>query len=340
MKRVFKLAGILSVMCWCISFVSFAQDGRRELMPSFHGNPDGFLLKQAELTFELIDATLKNNPPETGESPVRKLALHTLDGLLHETKYDHSEPLQAFMSARIEAALHDLSTPVDEGLKIYKLYNHSFVVRSKTVTIAFDLYRGAGLIRDSLMQAIVDQCDIMFVTHLHRDHADPEVAEMFIRAHKPVWAPPNLWEDNPSINHIRSEKMLSAEARLNGGTIHVSVLPGHQGDLINNVYCVTTPEGLSVVHTGDQHQGKDMEWIAKVKDEIGDLDVLLVNCWTLKMNEVVDSFDPILVVPGHENEMGHNIDQREPYWLSYWKMSQINKPYVLMGWGEFYTYKR
>ena len=41
----------------------------------------------------------------------------------------------------------------------------------------------------------------------------------------------------------------------------------------------------------------------------------------------------------HENEMGHSIDHREPFWLTYQKMEKINKPSLIMGWGEWYLYR-
>lgn len=310
------------------------------IAPTWRSNPEALLNKQAALTFDLVESTLEANPPTKEQSLARKLALYNIDGLVHEKKYDQSDAFLGFMNTRIEGALEAMKIPVVDGMKIYKLYNHGFVLRTKSVSIAFDLYQGKNLVEDSLMQAIVDQSDILFVSHLHQDHADTKVAEMFIKAGKPVWAPTNVWEDNPSVNHIRSEEILDTEASLPGGTIKVKVLPGHQGDIMNNVYHVTTPEGYSMVHTGDQFNEEDLEWVSGIKEEIGQLDVLLVNCWTLRLDEFAAGFDPKLVVPGHENEMGHTVGHREPYWQSYLLMEDMNRPYVLMTWGEFYEYNR
>ena len=127
--------------------------------------------------------------------------------------------------------------------------------------------------------------------------------------------------------------------------------PGHQGaETQNNVPIVFTPENLSFVQTGDQWDGgNDFDWIDAVR-EYHQVDVLLPNCWTMDIARVVKGFHPQLVITGHENEMGHTIDKRVPYWLSYerkigsdsyggTRTEGYGKPLVVMTWGESYHYK-
>ncbi|MBW8332331.1 MAG: MBL fold metallo-hydrolase [Prolixibacteraceae bacterium] len=326
----------LCVVCVSISVLSIAQDQKEQPTLASRDKIETLLFKQAAIMFDLIDHTLKEYPPEIGQPIVRKHALYNLDALFHETRYDQSPELHQFMAKRIAVALADLSHPLEDGMKIYKLYNHGFVVRTPTVTVAFDLYTGKGLIADSLMQAIVDKCDILFVTHFHKDHADKQVAEMFIKATKPIWAPTNLWEDNAQVQHIRCDKLTEREIKIKNSLLKVTILPGNQGQVMNNIYEITTPEGFNVIHTGDQHSEKDMEWLSKIGRQIPAPDVLIVNCWTKNLSVFLNDFNPKLVITGHENELGHSIDHREPYWLSFQKLEQINKPYVLMTWGEYY----
>ncbi len=330
----------LCVVCACISARSIAQNKNMQPEMVSWGHADALLSRQATSMFGLIDYTLKEYPPETGQPIARKLALYNLDALLHDTRYDQSPVLHQFMTKRMMSALKDLSCPTDGGLKIYKLYNDGFVVRTKTVTVAFDLFSGKGLIADTLMQAIVNQCDVLFITHLHEDHADKQVADLFIKAQKPVFAPANLWADNSSVQHIRSEKVMEQKIKIGNNTLLVNVLPGHQDQLINNIYEVITPEGYRVIHTGDQYNEEDMEWLSQINKQIPAPDVLLVNCWTMRLSVLVDNFNPKLVITGHENELGHSIDHREAYWLSFQKLEQINKPYVVMTWGEYYKFSR
>ena len=59
---------------------------------------------------------------------------------------------------------------------------------------------------------------------------------------------------------------------------------------------------------------------------------------------------PELVITGHENEMGHAIDHREPYWLTYQRKVGSDRfggsrligydvPLLVMTWGEAYHYR-
>jgi hypothetical protein len=171
-----------------------------------------------------------------------------------------------------------------------------------------------------------------------------------------VVAPPDVWEDKPiysEITHLRREPHTLQVLPLQTvqKEIKVVVYPGHQGtEIQNNVSLVITPEGLSFSQMGDQSNGDDFEWI----DEVGahhSVDVLMPNCWTTDIVRVAKGFDPKLVITGHENEMGHTIDHREPYWLTYQRQTGSDRfggsrdvgydyPLILMTWGESYHYKR
>ena len=113
---------------------------------------------------------------------------------------------------------------------------------------------------------------------------------------------------------------------------------------------VFTPEDISFVQTGDQWDGgNDFDWI----DAVGQhhrVDVLMPNCWSMDIVRLIQGFDPQLVITGHENEMGHTIDKRVPYWLTYERKTGsdsyggsrtegYDKPLVVMTWGESYHYK-
>ena len=113
-----------------------------------------------------------------------------------------------------------------------------------------------------------------------------------------------------------------------------------------NVPLVVTPEGLTVAHFGDQSHPDDFAWI----DDVGRhhrVDVVLPNCWTTDIVRTVAGFRPAVVITGHENEMGHTIDHREPYWLTYQRQTGSDRfggskevgydtPLILMTWGRAY----
>ena len=319
----------------------------QEKTTPFWGKQEVYLINQTEKTFHLVDALLKENLPSSGNPALaRKAALQLLDGIFHDTCLDGSETLSRFMESRLSGLLEDMQKPLEEGMKVYKLYNDGFIVKTKSVTVAFDLYRGGAmkkspsLISDKTMQAIVARCDIMFLSHNHPDHIDPVVVKMFTDMGKQVIAPNNSLVGNELVTHIRSEQIIDREFKTKGGKLDVKILPGHQSELINNIHVVTTPEGFTFAHTGDQYNEEDLTWLLDVKTKIPALDVLLINCWANRLSDTIEGFDPKLVITGHENELGHTIDHRESYWTSFIKLEDVKKPSCLMTWGEVYWYKR
>lgn len=318
----------------------------QEKTAPFWGKQEVYLMNQTEQTFQVVEALLKENPPSAGKPALgRRAALQLLDGVFHDTRLDGSETLSRFMESRLSGLLEDLQKPVGKGMKVYKLYNDGFIVKTKSVTVAFDLYRGGAmkespsLISDKTMQAIVAQCDIMFLSHNHPDHIDPAVVKMFTDMGKQVVAPSNSLTGNESVTHIRSEQIIDQTFQTKGGKLSVKILPGHQSELINNIHVVTTPEGFTFAQTGDQYNKEDLAWLLDVKSQIPSLDILLINCWANRLSDTIEGFSPKLVLTGHENELGHTIDHRESYWTSFIKLEDVKRPNCLMTWGEVYWYK-
>lgn len=340
MKKSLLLILVLS----CCMFVQ-AQQANKPMW----GKQDVYLATQTEKTFSLINEILtqkKNLPSKKAPSLERKAALYLLDGILHDTRMDGSPTISKFVEDRYEVMVEDMKKPVKKGIKVYKLFNDGFVVKTKSVTVAWDIYRGGkmketpSLISNEVIQKVVDQCDIMFLSHNHGDHVDKVVVNMFLDANKPVVAPTNVLKKNEKIIHTRSEEIVEREfVAANGVKLQTTILPGHQDKMINNIYVVTTPEDHTFAQTGDQWNKEDLSWILDVHKHIQPIDVLMINCWANSLPETIDGFDPKCVIFGHENELGHTIDHREAYWLSYDKLEPINREKCLMTWAEWYWYK-
>lgn len=321
-----------------------------------------FLNSQAEALLGQASRVFSSYPPAWPEPEARKSALLLLDGVLHDVYAPSRPPVQEFFHSRMNKAVDEIEkAEIHEGARIWKLYNHGFVVRTKSVTIGFDLVSGrsSGIqefsVSDELMSRLVTQCDVLFVSHYHGDHAEESVAQLFINQGKPVVAPEDVWRDKAFYEDlVHPDRVPHAEQKLsvqNGQqNLKVVVYPGHQGsDIENNVYLVYTPEGLTFSQMGDQSNDDDFRWI----DEVGlrhRVDVLLPNCWTSDIVRVASGFDPVLIITGHENEMGHTIDHREPYWLTYQRREGSDRfggsrdvgyhtPLILMTWGESYHFK-
>ncbi len=324
----------------------------REVDPNrnYWGDLDAFYNRQAEVSLEAVEEALIRFPPRIPESLVRRMALLLLDGVFHEPGAPERPAVQAFFHDAMEQAADELeSTRPTRGSMIWKLYDHGFVARTSSVTIGFDLVRGtsAGVdeftLPDDIMERIIDQCDVLFISHRHRDHADYRVAQSFLDRGRPVVAPVEIWADSTlhgSITHLTPQAHEIQTLSVRGGMVDLQVVvyPGHQGaDIPNSVFLIMTPEGISICQTGDQSNRDDFSWIDEVSLHHS-VDILLPNCWTTDIDRLTRGFDPQLVITGHENELGHSVDHREPYWLTWDRLSLTNYPLLVMTWGESFHY--
>jgi L-ascorbate metabolism protein UlaG (beta-lactamase superfamily) len=360
--------------------IAAASAWAEKIDPRLTDDDDAYMSRQAEALLAEVSATLARVPPAVPESPDRRLALLLFDGVLHDQYAPNRPAVQRFYHAQIERAIAAMeNTRVTDGAVIWKLYNHGFVVRTATVTLAFDVYRGAPGFRvddaakgrtivpspgfplsDDLAARLVRQCDVLFVSHRHEDHADPWIARAFLDQGKPVVAPADTFEGLPihdRVTHLKREAHVIQRLPVQDGArvLDVVVYPGQQyqgSGLPNNVVLVFTPEGMSFAHNGDQindpypQYQADYAWIDKVRDHHR-VDVLMTNCWTDDIYRFTRGFDPKLVLPGHEDELGHQMWDRVPYWgdaeylhLTYPQLLKSKYPVLAMTWGESYHYLR
>ncbi len=329
--------------------------------PYLNEKGNAYMNRQGKMFLDEINKSLTQYSPQYPMPRERYTALLLLDAVLHDPFAAYRPPVQAFFHKRMESLLHQIeNTKVEKGAIIWKLYNMGFIVRTATVTLAFDLVRGNSArskdfeLSDKIMNRFVHQCDALFISHRHSDHIDLGVAQEFIRQGKPVVAPPQVWKDKPIYNqivHLKREAGIKQKLEIQNGVrkLNVVIFPGHQMSKIeNNVSLVFTPEGLSFAHMGDQINENefmvDYQWIDKVAEQ-HHVDVLMPPCWTNEIYRIVKGFDPELVIPGHENELGHPIDDRVPFWgdseyleLTYPQLKNSDYPLLLMTWGESYHY--
>ncbi len=260
-------------------------------------------INRTKSALDQVTELLKRYPPAIEEPMERRAAMLMIDGILHEEHAAHRASVQEFLHSSILKAVMELeNTDITKGARIWKMYNHGFVIRTATVTFGFDLVRAHSAraegfsIEGALMRRLIDQCDAMFISHRHGDHADAWVARALIDQGKPVVAPPEVWKDEEihvKITHLERDPniMQFLNIQKNKQVLKVVVNPGHQGkDIENNVTMVITPEGLSFAHTGDQSgPERDWDWIDASGAQY-QLDVLLPNCWTPNIHRMVAWF--------------------------------------------------
>lgn len=318
---------------------SFAQ---KEL--SYTEKEVNYVQNQVTRAYALVDSVLLVTPPTTENTLDRRMALMAVDLIVHDKLNDMMPSMFAYMNRRISRVADELEQPVTNGARIFKLYNDSFIVKTASVTVAFDLIPGGvsaaePFIPDSVMQRLVNACDVLFISHEHGDHANRTVARMFTAQNKPIVAPTSTWNGlSPNVMNLRPEKPTDYTINLSGNrSLKARIIPGHQHPMDNNINHITTPEGIRVMHTGDQYGKGDLEWLARIKEST-QTDVLLVNCWTTSPQVLISGVAPKLVIPGHEDELCHTITHREPHWLTWERMAAIDFPKVYMTWGEWFDY--
>ena len=330
--------------------------------PQLSQKDNDYLNRQAAVFLDSVQSILVEYPavPSTEESRERGLAKLLMDAVFHEHYAAFRKPAQQFYHRRINTVIQELEhTKVEKGARIWKMYDMGFIVRTKSVTLAFDLVSGItsgsenfALNKDEINR-LAQQCDVLFISHRHEDHAEKKVAKMFISQGKPVVAPEQLWPDDPIFNQITHLERVAWEIqklKLAHKTLDVVIFPGHQMRSIdNNVALVTTPEGITIAHLGDEiNEGDfmiDFKWMDKVAQKYN-VDIMMPTAWTTDIFRIVRGFNPKLVLPGHELELGHTVWDRLPFWgdekylgLNYSELKQSKYPVVVMVWGESYHYK-
>jgi L-ascorbate metabolism protein UlaG (beta-lactamase superfamily) len=313
--------------------------------PELKDAPDEWLGR----SFAWVDATLAQHPPGITEHPVRRAALIRLDDILHIESAPQKPLVQRHFTGRMDRALAEIeNTRVISGMRVWKLYDHGFLIRSAQATFAIDIVPGApGIAGFRVSQAWVEriaaQADALFISHWHDDHASEEVAQAFLALGKPVVAPPGLWKDKAiSAKLTYPERKVDVVHRV--AKFQAIAFPGHQGSrVLNNNYLITTPDGFTVMHTGDQsvdaETQRDWDWISQVGHR-HHVDVYLPNCWMDHLDRAVRGVNPRLVITGHENEMAHTVPHREDYTQTFNRLHGIPYPALVMTWGESYLYQK
>jgi L-ascorbate metabolism protein UlaG (beta-lactamase superfamily) len=329
----------------------FVSSPRRILVPpELLDAPDEWI----DRSLQWVESILEHYPSGNPEIPVRRAALIRLDDILHIKSAPAKPLVQQFYRMRMERAIAEIEhTKVTDGMRIWKLYNHGFLIRTPTVSFTFDIVPGTrepGFnVSKELLERLANQSDATFISHLHGDHANQEVARIFLDKHKPVIAPEGLWSDVPDLaSRLTYPKRSVSEVHdipiQNGERVlKVVSYPGHQGKaVLVNVNLVTTPEGFTVLQTGDQSgeegPGSDFDWMAQIGRD-HHVDVLMPNAWANGLQRIVRGVNPELVITGHENEMGHAVDHREDYTQTYTHLFNVRYPFLVMTWGESYLYR-
>jgi L-ascorbate metabolism protein UlaG (beta-lactamase superfamily) len=293
----------------------------------------------ARETLDWVDTVLKSNPPSRDPAPIRIQALAAFDDPIHLGEAPVLPVIADYFQRRVVPGLTHLEshTKVDNGAMIWKFYNFTFIVRTAGHTIAFDVshgFRDVTMSSDQLRR-IAEQVDVAFISHDHPDHADVVFAEHMAALGKKVVIPNDLWPHS-KIEHALLRVQGDYQGTVAG--VKFTAFPGSQGGSIPNPVYLVADEGMTFMHMGDQSRSSDFrDWIQGLGRR-HDVNVLLVNCRDGNMTSKIKEIDPDLVIPGHENEIRHIVDGRQGVVRTLKNLEGVQKPFVLMHWGEHFHY--
>lgn len=266
---------------------------------------DATATPEPQSPYSQLQTTLRSQRPTDGDKEIRRAAILALDEHL-KNDYSRQDPdmiaLYEDMMGFVEAEINE---DVSTGVRIWSMYNHGYIVKTPSTVLAFDLVNGYSNWNYQIPDAVLQQIQVLFVTHRHRDHRDPSTTRDIATFGGEVVAPS---EDEEELGY--GTIYLSAGEELTVAGLHVKAFNGLHGSTPVRIYKVTTPEGLTIMHTGDNQTSDTLP-------EGETVDILLLNAWVnesgsasaiIGMRSCITRLAPRLTIPGHIQELNHDYD--------------------------------
>ncbi|MFA5688190.1 MAG: hypothetical protein WC959_03435 [Kiritimatiellales bacterium] len=182
------------------------------------------------MTIEELEQTLQAYPPAPENLAKRAYAALSMDKLVHlAVKKDISDkdlkeliPLRDFYLRQVERGLTELENcTVTSGVRIFKFYSSSLVIKSKEGAMAVDFQQGPRLTycgnpdqpdpvakrtgfhwSGEQLDRLAKIVDVSFASHPHGDHADYDLSKRLSKLGKPTVVPQQLKELWNSMDHL------------------------------------------------------------------------------------------------------------------------------------------
>jgi len=262
-------------------------------------------------TLEACGHGLEAHPPGGANWEKRRRLLEAIDVPINARQNDAwRRAAGAVFRRRMDKAIAEIrEAGVTRGVRIWRMYNMGFVVKSAEAAVGFDIH--PGWVFDSPMGAaqqrqLAEALDVAFVSHWHHDHCSRPFLKRMLAAGKTIVLLDSVAKELTGAKVFRIPGKDALPLRIAGADAY-----GYTGRQFptarNNVYIVRMG-GLLVMHQGDNDKTSLYEDIAAAHK----VDVLLGNCWA-KLNTCIKGVSPRLVIPGHENEIKHPASLRSGY---------------------------
>ena len=272
----------------------------------------------------------------------------------------------------------------DGSLRLWRIYNMGYIIKGPTHTVAIDITArpefyavdGGRFVRDTNTvvwckadwKRLAELADMIFVTHPHGDHSSRAGIEAFIAAKKPVVVPCDLVayatnrpaKKGPDGKYVVEKEILTTAPccvkltedhlePVDVGGVKVRNFLGNQGvNVPCNVYLIDI-DGVLVADNGDNYDMDKERMLSKCPPA----DVIIASTWNNVQGMVnccagAPGFDRTksVLLPSHENELGHGVDHRESYHEMYTRKDRLGNrefpwPRVHpLGYGESFLFKK
>ena len=298
-------------------------------------------------------SVLRENPPQSNRDEIRRAALLILDAPLSVEDTDPAAPagfgqtwretINSIYQPVCDEMLDEiLKTRVASGVRIWKVYNMGFIVKTPNHAWGFDVRSGNTITRkftpDQLAK-LVKILDVLFLSHNHPDHIGTDLVREMVRAGKTVVRPTD--DTVSELNgdpHLRNLYGRFGKAVKVDGLL-VRAFPGYQEIPNQEVPCcvyAVTADGITVAHNGDNQNPQPYELLEKARIKP---DVMLVNSWS-GFAPCLKAGQPKLALIGHEHELKHKVSGRDP-WATVFKRitdAGLATPIRVIDCGESVSY--
>lgn len=316
----------------------------------------------------------------------RDSMLTALERLVLREPYDRDPAAVRHYRLMCDNAIDEIAAQRDDTpcVRIWKFYSSGYVCRSGRTVFSFDLNQGVNskrwipdghpgwtpppkndtdfVLTDTQIARLAALIDVAFYSHNDEDHICYAFMREMIKAGKtvvvtpPVLALPGYRDFADKLVALtpRAGKIYPFGAlKVEGFATRQTYAAPNRPPVANNIYLVTTPTGVVLMHKGDANVGEEAwAWFESYKKSGGKIDLYLggyspfgtkdkdpTGC-AAKIHEAFDDF----VIPGHMYEWSH-LQWGVNGLLTYNKVMRFDGARIRMGrgivltWGESFAYK-
>ena len=278
-----------------------------------------------EYTFSEIKEIFMLNPPQYGNTGLREACFGSLDDIIIGTYPPMASGIKPFYVSMVHKALMEIQTEqVTEGATVWQIYNHGFIVKTPTRTIAFD-FKNYYYFKEII--DLADYLDVLFISHEHSDHYDVTLVNNMKNLGKPVVGPSEWSVPTIGMDAGESQEIAGLQVTAHYGLHNVPV----------RQFEVVTPEGLKFLHTGDNQTSETLP-------EVTGIDIMMLDAWINESGATswiegvriaVNKMKPQVTLAGHIMALSHLGGIIVPYRDALASDDgTLLSEYYVMAWGE------